>query len=96
MKLSELVKQKRDAIIEIVTAYGGQNIRIFGSVAADADTAGSDLDLLVDMDPDCSLLDLIAIKQDLEDLISYPVDVVTESSLSAYLRDEIIKQAIPL
>jgi hypothetical protein len=50
----------------------------------------------VSMEPGRSLLDLVAIKQDLEDLLHYPVDVVTENSLSPYIRDGVLAEARPL
>ncbi|HKO46523.1 MAG TPA: nucleotidyltransferase family protein [Polyangiaceae bacterium] len=56
----------------------------------------SDLDLLVGLEPGRSLLDIVAIKQDLEDLLGYPVDVVTEGGLSPYLRERILAEALPL
>ena len=43
-----------------------------------------------------SLLDLVAIKQELEDLLGRPVHVVTEPSLSPYLRDDVLKEAVSL
>jgi len=43
-----------------------------------------------------SLLDLVGLKQDLEDLVHRPVDVVTERALSPYLRDRVLSEAIPL
>lgn len=42
------------------------------------------------------MLDIVAIKQDLEDLLGYPVDVVTEGGLSPYLRERILAEALPL
>ena len=57
---------------------------------------GSDLDLLVDLEPGRSLLDLVAIKQDLEDLLGRDVDVVTEAGLSPYLRDQALREAVAL
>jgi predicted nucleotidyltransferase len=45
----------------------------------------SDIDVLVELDPGRSLLDIIAIKQDLEDLIGCDVDVVTEATISPYI-----------
>ena len=56
----------------------------------------SDLDLLVKMDPGRSLLDLIALQQDLEDLLHCRVDVVTENGLSPYIRDRVLAEALPL
>ena len=43
-----------------------------------------------------SLLDLVAIKQELEDLLGRQVHVVTEPALSPYLRDDVLKEAISL
>ena len=71
-------------------------MRLFGSAARGEAKKGSDLDLLVTMKERASLLDLIAIKQDLEDLLGLKVDVVTENSLSPYLREDILKEAVNL
>jgi predicted nucleotidyltransferase len=58
--------------------------------------ADSDLDLLVKLDPGQSLLDLIAIKQDLEDLLGCEVDVVTEAAISPYMKEQVLKEAVSL
>ena len=69
---------------------------MFGSVARSEQSAESDLDLIVELAPGRDLLDLVAIKQDLESLLSCPVDVVEEGGLSPYLRDRIESEALPL
>ena len=71
-------------------------MRVFGSVARGEDTAASDLDLLVEMEPKRSLLDLVAIKQDLEDLLGCRVHVVTEAAVSPYLRERVLQEAVHL
>ncbi len=53
----------------------------------------SDLDILVDMEARSTLLDIVAIKQDLEDMLGCRVDVVTESALSPYIRKDVLKEA---
>ena len=50
---------------------------MFGSVVRGDDRAHSDVDLLVDMDPDRSLLDIVGVGQDLEELLDRRVDVLT-------------------
>ena len=84
------------AIREVAARHGASQVRVFGSFARGTQQNDSDLDLLIDLAPGRSLLDLIAIQQDLEDLLSRRVDVVTARSLSPYFRDSVLKDAIPL
>jgi len=71
-------------------------VRIFGSLAWGDSGIDSDVDFLIELEPERSLLDIVAIKQDLEDLLQRKVDVVTESAVSPYIRREIVRQAISL
>ena len=96
MKIDKALKEKRDQILTIARQYGARNVRIFGSIARGEGEAASDLDVLVELEPGRSLLDIIAIKQDLEDLLDIKVDVVTEAAVSPYIRDEVLRQAISL
>jgi predicted nucleotidyltransferase len=80
-------------IVRIAASHGAQSVRIFGSRARGEGRVDSDLDLLVTLAQGRNLLDLIAIKQDLEDLLHCAVDVVTEEGLSPYLRDQILTEA---
>lgn len=91
-----MLRGKRDEILRVAAAYGARNVRVFGSVARGEAGADSDVDLLVEMEPGRSLLDRIALMQDLEDLLGRKVDVVTEPSLHWYIRDRVIRQAVPL
>ncbi len=85
--------QQSTEIRRLAAAHGVVRVRVFGSRArGEADTA-SDLDLLVDLDPDRDLLDLIAFKLDVEDLLGCRVDVLTEAALSPYLRDGVLAEA---
>jgi hypothetical protein len=72
------------------------NIRVFGSVARGEATAASDVDLLVDLEPGRSLLDLSALRLDLCDLLGREVDVVTTASLHPTIRDQVLAEAVAL
>lgn len=87
---------KRDEILRIASTHGARNLRVFGSVARGEDSPHSDIDLLVEMDPGRSLLDLVALGQDLEDLLQRKVDVLTDVSVHPALRDRILSEARPL
>lgn len=54
------------------------------------------MDLLVKLAPDCVLLDVVAIKQDLEDLLGCSVDVVTEEAISPYILPQVLKKVVTL
>jgi hypothetical protein len=83
-------------IHDITSRYGAYNVRLFGSMARGTATASSDLDLLIDLAPNRDLFDLIGIKQEIEAVTGFKVDIVTEKSLSKHLRKIILKEAKPL
>jgi predicted nucleotidyltransferase len=86
----------REDVLRIAAAHGAGNVRVFGSVSRGEQDASSDLDLLVDMAEGRSLFDLIALSNDLEESLGIDVDVLTEASLSPYLRGRIIGEAVEL
>lgn len=92
----QLQTSDASAIVRIVRAHGATEVRLFGSRACDEATEDSDIDLLVTMSPGRSLLDLVAIKQDIEDALGVRTDVVTAAALSPHLRDQILADAILL
>ena len=94
MRINTVLKDKREEILRIAAVHGAHNVRVFGSLARGEAGPESDLDILVKLDPSRSLLDIIAIKQDLEDLLGCEVDVVTEAAISPYIRDQVLKEAI--
>jgi predicted nucleotidyltransferase len=77
-------------------SHGMRNVRVFGSVARGDDRRDSDLDLLVDVEPGRTLLDVIGLEQDLEELLGRKVDVLTEGGLSPYLQQRILAEASSL
>ena len=92
----ETLHAHRLAILELATRHGAHNVRVFGSIARGEDRPDSDVDLLVDVEPGRSLLDVIALEQDLEALLGRPVDVQTDGGLSPYLQQRILAEAAAL
>ena len=86
----------RDDVFRICRAHGGSHVHLFGSVVRGEQTPDSDIDLLVDLAEDRSLLDRIAIKQDMEDFLHVRVDVVSPKALHPAIREKILQEAIAL
>ncbi len=96
MSIGELLQEKREEILSLASKHGAFNVRIFGSVVRGEDRADSDVDFLVELEADRSLLDRVALIQDLEDLLGRKVDVATVKGLRDVWRDRILKEALPL
>jgi hypothetical protein len=90
------LRARRQDILRVAARHGARNVRLFGSAARGEDRPGSDLDLLVDMESGRSLLDLVALGQDLEELLHRKVDVITDSSVHPAIRPHILADARPL
>jgi hypothetical protein len=73
-----------------------KRIAVFGSYATGKVTMRSDIDFLVEFEKEADLLDQVGLKLDLQELLEKKVDIVTPNSLSQYLRDKILDQAIYL
>ena len=96
MTLEELRRDKKNQILSLATRHGASNVRVFGSVVRGPATQSSDIDLLVDFSPERSLLDQVALIQDLEELLGCRVDIVEPGGVSPYLADTILSEAVPL
>jgi predicted nucleotidyltransferase len=91
-----VVGQKRATILELAEKHGARNVRVFGSASQDEAGPESDIDILVDLEPGRSLLDLGGLLMDLDELLGRKVDIVTEKGLHWYIRDKVLKEAVRL
>ena len=93
MGIDELLKEKRQDILRLAARHGAYNVRVFGSVVRGEAGPDSDVDFLVELEPDKSLFDLGALLMDLQALLGREVDVVTEQGLHWYIRDRVVQEA---
>lgn len=94
LTIQKLLEEKREEILSLAAQHGARNIRIFGSVARGEAKADSDVDFLVEMESGRSLLDRIALIQDLEDLLERKVDVANVKGLREFWRERILQESI--
>ncbi len=90
------LRRRRTEILRYAASHGARNVRVFGSTARRETGSGSDVDLLVEMEPGRSLLDLVGLWQDLEDLLGAHVDLLSDGGVSPHLRQRIYAEAVPL
>ena len=96
MDLENLVKLKREEILEIAAMHGASNVRIFGSVARGEADERSDIDNLVTFESGSSLLNHSALMLDLEALLGCKVNVVNEKGLRPRMKETVLQDAQPL
>ncbi len=92
----KVLKRQRSAILRIAEQHGAYNVRVFGSVARGDAGGTSDIDFLVDVKPVHSAWFPAGLVVDLEQLLGSDVDVLTENALHWYIRDQVMKEAMPL
>lgn len=90
------LRQQRDKIIALAQQHRARQVAVFGSLLRGALGFNSDIDFLVDFEPDYSLRDHIRLTQGLRQLLGRRVEVVDRRSLRPELRDTITKEARPL
>jgi predicted nucleotidyltransferase len=96
MTLEELRTTRREEIMRLAADCGAANVRVFGSLARGGSDSGSDVDLLVDLEPGRSLLDLIRLQRKIEQLLTVKVDVVSARGLRDRVRETVLRDALPL
>ena len=96
MDAEQLLQARRKEIMQIAARHGAYNVRVFGSVARGEARPDSDIDFLVNLEADRSLLDLARLLRELQALLNCPVDVVTEAGLRPRLRPKVLEEARPL
>lgn len=82
-------------MLAAVAAVGGSDVRVFGSVATGQDQPDSDLDLVVTFPPYADIVTLLALEEQLSDLLTVPVDVISAGS-SGPVSERALAEAAPL
>ena len=96
MNPQTLLQTKRNDILRIAAQNGAYNVRVFGSVARGEARPDSDIDFLVNLEENRSLLDLARLLRELQTLLDCKVDVMTEAGLRPRIRPQVLKDARPL
>ena len=96
MGIRELLQDRREEILRIAAKHGARNVRVFGSVVRGEADEASDIDFLVDLEPERSLLDHAALLLELQDFLGRKVDVVSDRGIKPRIRERVLHEAVPL
>ena len=95
MKSSEYIAllQQNPAVLK---EHYIKSLYLFGSVVRGEDKPGSDVDILVEFQPDArvGLFGLSRLQRRLSEILGRPVDLTTPDALHKALKDRIIKEAV--
>lgn len=94
MNREEIIKFLKKYKFDNQTKYQIKSLGIFGSVARNKMHKNSDIDIVVSLAKQ-DLFFLIGIKQDLEEKLNYPIDIVSyRETMNAFLKKRIDEEAI--
>jgi hypothetical protein len=96
MTFADRLRQRREEITRVAARHGAGNVLVFGSVGRGEETDDSDIDLLVDVTGEPGPWFPGGLVADLEELLGRRVHVVVRRSLSPWIRDSVLKEALPL
>ena len=95
MTLSE-IRAQTEVLLCIASLHGARNLRLFGSTARGTAGRDSDIDLLVDLEPGRTLLDLGGLLMEIQGVVGARVDVALERMLRPELRVQVLRETVPL
>ncbi len=93
MRPSLPLERYADEIVRAARARHLHNVRAFGSVLRGEDDEASDVDLVVTADADAGLLAILGFAAAAEQILGFPVDVLTDSEAR---RAGVDRDAVPL
>ncbi|MBI5392264.1 nucleotidyltransferase domain-containing protein [Candidatus Woesearchaeota archaeon] len=92
----KLTKNAKKRIIGLLKRNGVVKAGLFGSYARGDATKKSDINILIKLKGDKSLLDIVGLKQELERNIKKKVDIVTYKSINHLIKKDILKEELRL
>ena len=94
--MEKYIEEVRSKIVPILTGHGVVRAAVFGSLVKGEMKEGSDIDILVELPEEKSLLDLVALKLELEEALGRKVDLVEYSTIHPLLKERILNEQVPV
>lgn len=88
------IEQIKKKVIPILQRYRAKRAGLFGSLVRGEMKGKSDIDILVDLDKNFSLLDVVGIEQELEDALGKKVDLVEYQAIKPIIKKDILAEEV--
>ncbi|WP_291038113.1 nucleotidyltransferase domain-containing protein [Herbiconiux sp.] len=98
LALRKVISEHRSELDEVLARYNATNPRLFGSVARGDAARGSDIDVLLDLDPAEGrlLMRLAGLTEEFRGILGHSVDVVTPTLLRRRVSATALADAVSL
>ena len=90
------IEEIKEKVIPVLQKHEIIRAGLFGSAARGTSTEKSDIDILVELGNEISLLEFVGIKLELEDLLGQKVDLVEYAAIKPGLRERILGEEIKI
>jgi len=90
------IEKYKEIIVEILLKHEVRKASLFGSLVREEMTIDSDIDLIIEFKGDKSLLDLAALKIELEETLKLKVDILTYNSIHPLLKNQILAEQVEI
>jgi len=92
--MNPYIEEIKRKISPILQRYGVKKAGLFGSCVRGDMKANSDIDILVEIERDISLLDFVGLKLEIEEALGNKVDLVEYNTIKPLLRERILKEQV--
>ena len=89
----EEIKRK---ILPTLRRHGVKKAGIFGSVVRGEAREDSDIDILVEIESDISLLDFVGLKLEIEEALGRKIDLVEYNTIKPLLKERILSEQVAI
>ena len=90
------IEEIKEKVLPVLARYHARRAGLFGSVVHGEMTEDSDIDILVELNEDLSLLDVSRINRELEEALGRKVDLVEYEAIKPRIRERILAEEVPI